>query len=98
MTKFVQNNAKNASIGYISFELNYNYYFHVSYKKDINPKSKSKLVGKLLAELTELMLVYHEKFHYMQKLQKRAYDKIVKFKSYTPGNNIQLNSKYIKTK
>ncbi len=38
-----------------------------------------------------------EPFH-AQELQKRAHDKEVKSRSYTPGEKVWLNSKYIKTK
>ena len=36
--------------------------------------------------------------HYAQKLQKQAYNKGVKPKSYAPSDKIWLNNKYIKTK
>lgn len=34
--KFLYNNVKNASIGYIPFENNYDYYLHILYKEDID--------------------------------------------------------------
>ena len=64
MAEFVYNNAKNASTGYMPFELNCYYYPHILYKNDVNSQSKSKLTDKLLAELRELMIVCWEKFHY----------------------------------
>ena len=36
--------------------------------------------------------------HHTQKLQKQAYNKGVKPRSYASGNKVWLNSKYIKTK
>lgn len=57
----------------------------------------SKLVNKLLAELKELMIIYEEKPHYTQELQKRVYDKGVKPKSHALDNKVWLNSKYTKT-
>ena len=44
------------------------------------------------------MTVCWENFHHTQKLQKRAYDKGVKSRSYAPSNKVWLNTKYIKTK
>ena len=44
------------------------------------------------------MTVCRENLHHAQELQKRAHDKGVKPRSYTPGNKVWLNSKYIKTK
>ena len=98
MAKFAYNNAKNASTGHTSFKLNCGYYFQVFYKKNINPRFKSKSADELLAELQELMIVCRKNLHHAQKFQKQAYNKSVKPKSYTPSNKIWLNSKYIKTK
>ena len=47
MDMFVYNNTKNASIGHTPFELNCDYYFHVSFKKNTNPCSQSKTTDKL---------------------------------------------------
>ena len=44
------------------------------------------------------MIIYRKNLHHAQELQKRAHDKGVKPRSYTPGDKIWLNSKYIKTK
>ena len=44
------------------------------------------------------MIICRENLHYAQELQKRAHDKGVKPRSYTPGNKVWLNAKYIKTK
>ena len=51
MVEFAYNNAKNASINYTPFELNCEYHFWGIYKKDIDPRSKSKLPDELSAEL-----------------------------------------------
>ena len=51
ITKFAYNNAKNASTGHISFELNCEYHSQMSYKGDIDSRSKCKLVNKWFAEL-----------------------------------------------
>ena len=98
MPGFVYNNTKNASIGYTRFELNYGYHFRMSYKEDIDSRSKSKSADKLLAELQELMTVWRKNLYHAQELQKQAHDKDVKPRSYVPNDKIWLNSKYIKTK
>ena len=96
--EFAYDNAKNVSIGYMPFELNCNYHPQMLYKEKVDPRSKSKLADKLLAKLRELMIVCQENLHHFQKLQKQVYNKGVKPKSYTLGNKVWLNSKYIKTK
>ena len=70
----------------------------MSYKEDVEPRSKSKSADELSAELREVIIVCKKNLHYAQELQKQAHDKSVKLKSYAPGNKIWLNSKYIKTK
>ena len=44
------------------------------------------------------MIVYHKNLHHAQELQKRAYNKEVKPRSYTLGKKVWLKSKYIKIK
>ena len=70
----------------------------MSYKEDVNLCSQSKSADKLSVELRELMIVYRENLHHAQELQKRAYNKGVKTRSYAPSKKVWLNSKYIKTK
>ena len=98
MAKFAYNNAKNASTGYTPFELNCGYHPQMSYKKEVDPRSKSKSADELSAELKELIIVCGKNLHHAQKLQKRANNKGVKPKSYAPNDKVWLNSKYIKTK
>ena len=98
MTEFAYNNAKNASTGYTPFELNCSYHPQMSYEKDVNPRSQSKLANELSVELKELMIVCQANFYHTQELQKRDHDKGVKSWSYTPGDKVWLNSKYINTK
>ena len=68
------------------------------YKKNIDPCFKFKSVDELLAELKEPMIVCQKNFYYTQELQKRVYNKDVKFRSYAFNDKVWLNSKYIKTK
>ena len=98
MAKFAYNNAKNASTGHTSFELNYGYNPRMLYKEKVDSCSKSKSVDKLSAEIRKLMIVCQENFHHAKKLQKQAYDKSVKPRSYASSDKIWFNSKYIKTK
>ena len=80
------------------FMLNYGYYPQMSYKEEVDPRSKFKSADKLLAELRELMIFCQKNLYHAQKLQKRAHDKGVKPRSYFSSDKIWLNSKYIKTK
>ena len=98
MAEFLYNNAKNASSGYTPFKLNCGYHPRMLYKDDVNPCSKSKLVDNLSAKLREVIIVCRENLHHAQELQKRAYIKSAKPRSYAPSNKVWLNSKYIKTK
>ena len=98
MAEFAYNNAKNASTGHTPFELNCGYHPQISYEEDVDPRSKSKSAAELSKEIRELMTVCREKLHHAQELQKRAYDKGTKPRSYAPGEKVWLNSKYIKTK
>ena len=98
MAEFTYNNPKHASTGYILFNLNYGYHPHVSYKKDVHSRSRSKAANNLTKKLRNLMTAYRENLQHVQELQKRAYDKGTKPKSYALSEKIWLNSKYIKTK
>ena len=98
MAKFAYNNAKNSSTSHTPLKLNCGYHPCVSFEKDTNLCSQSKLADKLSAEPQDLMTVCWENLHHAQKLQKQANDKGVKPRSYAPGDKIWLNNKYIKTK
>ena len=98
MAKFAYNNAKNISTSYTPFGLNCGYHSCVSYKEDIDPCSKSKPVNDLASDLRKLMAIYWENLQHAPDLQKRAYDKGTKPRSYVPNDKVWLNSKYIKTK
>ena len=98
MAEFAYNNAKNASTGFMPFELNYGYHPWVSYKEDLDPHSKSRTAEELSSKLRELMTVCQQNLHHAQELQKRGHDKKVKPQSYAPGEKIWLSSKYLKTK
>ncbi len=98
MAEFAYNNAENASTSHMPFELNCGYYPRTSYKGDVDPCSQSKSADKLVTELRELMAVCKENPQYAQELQKQYHNKHAKPRSYSPGEKVLFNSKYIKTK
>ena len=57
MAEFAYNNAKNTSTRHTLFELNCGYHLWISYKKDLDPRSKSKTAKKLSFELQNLMAI-----------------------------------------
>ena len=88
MAEFAYNNAKNMSTGHMSFELNCGYYLQVSYKEDINLRSKSKSADKLLTEIQELIIVCRKNLYYAQEFQKQADNKGVKPRNYALSNKV----------
>ena len=88
MVEFAYNNTKNASTGHTPFELNCGYHPWMSYKKNVDPRSQSKLTEELSAELKELIIVCQENLHHTQELQKQAHNKGVKPRSYAPGKKV----------
>ena len=60
MAEFAYNNAINTSTGYTSFELNCDFHSRVSYKEDVDPRSRSKTADQLITELQTLMSVCRE--------------------------------------
>ena len=57
ITKFTYNNTKNASIGYMSFELNCKYHLYVSDEKYLNFCSKLKSIKELFFKLQKLIII-----------------------------------------
>ncbi len=98
IAEFAYNNTKNASTGITSFELNCGYYLKVAFEEDVDPRSRSRSANELAEEVGELMEVCCQNIFHAQKLQRRAYDKGLKTRSYTPGEKVWLNSNYIKMK
>lgn len=62
MNEFTYNNAKNASTGHTSFELNCGFHPQVSYKKNVDLQFKLKAVDELAAELKEVIADYRKNF------------------------------------
>ena len=98
MAEFAYKNAKNTNSGHTPFELNCGYHPRMSYKDNVNLRSKFKLTDKLSTKLRELMIACKKNFLHAQELQKQAYNKGVKPWSYVSGDKIWFNSKSIKTK
>ncbi len=98
MAEFVYNNAKNTSTGHTPFKLNCDYHSRVFFKEDIDPYLRSCSANKLAEELRELIEVCCQNFLHVQRLQKRANDKVVKSCNYALSKKILLNSKYFKIK
>ena len=98
MAEFAYDNAKKASNGHTPFELNCGFHPQTSSKEDVDPHSQSKAANKLVTELMDPMTVCRDKPKHAQELQKRYYNKRTKPRSYSPGEKVWLNSKYIKTK
>ena len=70
MTEFAYNNVKNASSGHTFFELNCKYHLWVSYKKDLDPHSKSKIAKELSFELQNLIAICQQNLYHAQEFQK----------------------------
>ena len=64
MAEFAYNNVKHASIGYMSFKLNCGYHPRVSYKEDVDPRSRSKAADELTKKLRNLMAAYRKNLQY----------------------------------
>lgn len=69
-----------------------------SSKKILTPAQNLNLLNELTKDLKKLIKVFCQNLLYAQELQKKAHDKDIKSRSYTVGEKILLNSKYIKTK
>ena len=98
MAEFAYNNSKNASTGHTLFELNYGYHLQMLYEEEVDPRSQSRSADELVEELRELMIVCCKNLYHAQELQKQVHNKRVKTRSYTPGEKVWLNDKFIKTK
>ena len=88
MAEFAYNNLKNSNTGHMSFELNCGYHPCVFFEENTNPRSKSKLADELSVELRDLITVCRENLYHAQELQKQAYNKDVKPKSYILDNKV----------
>lgn len=68
MAEFAYNNAKKASISHTLFKLNYGYHPYIFYKKNVDPRFKSKLAKGLSTKLRELMMMYWKNLYHTKKL------------------------------
>ena len=88
MAEFAYNNAQNASTGDTPFKFNYGYHPRVSFKEDVDSRSRSRSANELAEELKKLIEVCCQNLLHAQELQKRAHDKGVKSRSYAPGEKV----------
>ena len=93
MAEFADNNVKNVSISHNSFELNCDHHLRVSYKEDIDSRSKSKSAKELAVELRDLKITCQKNLPHSQGLQKKHQNKTTMPKSHSPGDKVWLNSK-----
>lgn len=70
MAKFLYNNAKNISISYTSFKLNYNYYPRISFKYNVDSCLKSYLINELANKPKDVILIFQSNLLYIKKRQK----------------------------
>ena len=82
----------------MSFELNCKYHLCVCHKENVNICFRSKADDELTEELRNLMAACRKNIYYAQELQKQAYNKRTKPRSYTCNEKVWLNSKFIKNK
>ena len=75
-------------MGYMPFELNYEYHPRVSYKDDVNSHSRFKAADELTKKPMNLMVACRENLKHAQKLQKRAHDKETKPGSYARDEKV----------
>ena len=98
MAEFAYNNAKNASTSYTFFKLHCGYHPQVFDKENLNPCSQLKTAKEPSFKLRNLIAACQQYFHHVQELQKQAYNKVVKPRSYDSTHKVWPNSKHLKTK
>ena len=65
MANFAYNITKNASTGHILFELNYEFYLQVLFKKDINPCFRFYLAKKLANKRKKFIEICCQNLYYI---------------------------------
>ena len=68
MAEFAYNNAKNVSISYTPFKLNWGFYLQVLFKENVDSYFKSHLANKLANKLRELIKICCQNLFYIQEL------------------------------
>ena len=76
------------STNHTLFKLNCDYHPRILYQEKVNSRFKSKSEEKLLTKLKELIIVCQENLYHTQELQKRAYNKGVKLRSYASNEEV----------
>ena len=85
-------------MAYTFFELNYSYHSQVSFKDKCNIYLRSSSANELVTKLGEQINIYCQNLLHTYDLQKQVHDKKIKPWSYTIGEKVWPNSKYIKAK
>lgn len=75
IAEYAYNNTKNTSTGYIYYKFNCDFLLEVFYKKYVDLLSKSKVVDKLIAELSKLTNNCQKNLKHTQEFPKQHYDK-----------------------
>lgn len=98
MTEFAYNNVKNVSTSHTAFKFYYGYHSKICYKQDINPRFILWSADKVATALHKPISVYRDNFQYVQEFEKRFHNQHIQLQSYTLGQKVWLNAKYIQTK
>lgn len=98
IVKFFYNNPKNNIINHTSFKLNYYYHPRTSYEKNVDPHLQSKFANKIVIVVRDQIMICKNNLKQTQELEKLFYNKYIKRKSYSSGEKVQFNNKYIKSK
>lgn len=77
------------------FDINCGYHLKISYKKNVDPYSKSRSLDKVATVIHKLIFVYKDNLQYIQKPQKRFYDQDAKQQSDAPSLKVWPNMKSI---
>ncbi len=88
MVEFAYNITKNTSNGHTLFKFNCGYHPRLSFKENIDPRSRSRSANELAEKLRELMEVCYQNLLHIQELQKRVHDKKIKSHSYVLGEKV----------
>lgn len=96
MAKFFLNKAKDVRFSHLSFRLNFNYYFLIFFKKDIDFYLISKIINKLSIKFSKFITIFYKNIYYTQKYLILVNNKNAKLINYNLSNKIWLNVSILK--
>ena len=96
MAEFAYNNSWQATTMISPFDALLGYHLRISYKDNLDPRSKSWSADENLATLRELMKELKVNLIELQELQTLYHNKHVKEGTYWPGESVWLSAKHIK--